>query len=178
MVVFFNLAARVFLIRHKAAFNRLRPDDSILLLICIPGRFDNEIVRDSLKDFADQFWPRDAIGDGAVGVDISILGDVSVGEVREAAILDNADPPVGASELLDHAYRNFHGVVDDVVLTDRVHAVDGQVSISVEAYPGGHGRLERIALFARQAMVVAGRVHIEAPVHQVVDVFLSGCELE
>ena len=143
----------------------------------MPGRFDNEIVRDSLKDFADQFWPRDAIGDGAVGVDISVLGDVSVGEVREAAILDNADPPVGASELLDHAYRDFHGVVDDVVLTDCVYAVDGQASISVETRPGSHGRLERIALFARQAVVVAGRIHIETPVHQVVDVCLLGRKL-
>lgn len=124
------------------------------------------------------FGPGTPLGVGAVGVDASVVGGVSVGEAREAAVLHNADPSVLASELLNHAYRDFYGVVDDIVLADRVHAVDGQASISVEARPGSHGRFERIALFARQAMVVSGRVHVEAPVYQVVDVCLSGCELE
>lgn len=150
----------------------------MLLLICVLGCFDNEIVRDALKDLADQFWPRDAVGDGTVGVYVPAVGGVSVGEAREAVVLHNADPPVRAPELLNHAYRNFHGVVDDIVLADRIHAVDGQASISVEAHPGSHGRLERIALFARQAMIVAGRVHVEATVHQVVDVCFLRCELE
>lgn len=101
-------------------------------MICVRGRFDNEIVRDALKDLADQFWPGDAVGDGTVGVDVSVVGDVPVGEAREAVVLRNADPPVRAPELLDHAHRDFHGVVDDIVHADRVHAVDGQTSISVE----------------------------------------------
>ena len=134
-------------------------------------------MRDALKDLAYQFWPGNAVGDGTVGVDASVVGGVSVGEAREAVVLHNADPPVRAPELLNHAYRDFHGVVDDIVLADRVHAVDRQASISVEARPGSHGSFERIALFARQAMVVAGRVHVEATVDQVVDVCLSGCEL-
>ena len=134
-------------------------------------------MRDALKDLADQFWPGDAVGDGTVGVDASVFGKVSVGEAREAVVLHNADPPVRAPELLDHSYRDFHGVVDDIVLADRVHAVDVQASISVETRPGSHGRLERIALFARQAVVVAGRIHIETPVHQVVDVCLLGRKL-
>lgn len=113
-----------------------------------------------------------------MGVDASAVGGVSVGEVREAVVLYNADPPVRAPELLDHSHRDFHGVVDDIVLADRVHAVDGQASISVETHPGSHRRLERIALLARQAMVVAGCVHIEVPVYQVVDVCFPGCELE
>lgn len=124
-------------------------------------------MRDALKDLADQFWPGDAIGDGTVRVDASVVGDVSVGEAREVVVLHNADPPVRAPELLDHAYRDFHGVVDIIVLADRVHAVDGQASISVEAYPRGHGRLERIAPLARQALVVAGRVHVETTGNQV-----------
>lgn len=144
----------------------------------MPGRFDNEIVRDALKDLADQFWPGDAVGDGAVGVDASVVGDVSVGEAHEAVVLHNADPSVFASELLDHAFRDFHSVVDDIVLADRVHAVDRQSSISVEARPGSHGSFERIALFARQAMVVAGRVHVEMTAYQVVDVCFLGRELE
>lgn len=156
----------------------MRPDDSILLLICVLGRFDNEIVRDALKDLVGQFWSGYAIGDGAVGVDAPAVGDVPVGEARESAVLYNADPPVRAPELLDHSHRDFHGVVDDIVLADRVHAVDGQANISVEAHPGSHGRLERIALLAGQTMVVAGRVHVEATVDQVVDVCFSGCELE
>lgn len=134
-------------------------------------------MRDALKDLAYQFWPGDAVGDGTVGVDVSVVGGVSVGEAREAVVLHNADPPVRAPELLDHAFRDFHSVVDDIVLADRIHAVDGQASISVEAHPGSHGRLERIALLARQAMVAAGRVHVEAAVYQVVDICLFGCEL-
>lgn len=164
MAVFFYFAARVILVWYKATFHRMRPDDSILLLICVLGRFDNEVARDALKDLADQFWPGDAIGDGTVGVDASVVGGVSVGEARETVVLYNADPPVRAPELLDHSHRDFHGVVDDIVLADRIHAVDGQASISVEAHPGSHGRLERIALLARQAMVVACRVHVEVPV--------------
>lgn len=156
----------------------MRPDDSMLLLICVLGRFDNEIVRDALKDLADQFWPGDAVRDGTVGVDASVVGNVSVGEACEAGVLYNDDSSVLTSELLDHAYRDFHGVVDDIVLADRVHAVDGQGSISVEAHPGSHGRFERIVLFARQALVVASRVHVEVPVYQVVDVCFLGCELE
>lgn len=100
-----------------------------------------------------------------MGVDASVFGNVSVGEAREAVVPHNADSPVRAPELLDHAYRDFHGVVDDIVLADRVHAVDRQASISVEARPGSHGSFERIALFARQAMVVAGCVHVEVPVY-------------
>lgn len=135
-------------------------------------------MRDALKDLADQFWPRDAVGDGTVGVYASVFGNVSVGEACEAGVLHNADPSVLASELLDHAYRDFHGVVDDIVLADRVHAVDRQASISVGARPGSHGSFERIALFARQAMVVVGRVHVEVTVYQVVDVCFPGCELK
>lgn len=133
---------------------------------------------DALNNLADQFWPGDAVGDGSVGVDASVVGGVSIGEAREAVVLHNADPPVRAPELLNHAYRDFHGVVDDIVLADRVHAVDRQASISVEARPGSHGSFERIALFARQAMIVAGCNHIEMSVQQVVDVHLLGRELK
>lgn len=132
MIVLFDFAARMFLVGFKTAFDRLRPDDSVLTLICVLGRFDDEVVRDALKDLADQFWPGDAVGDGAVGVDVSVVGDVPVGEAREAVVLPNADPPVRAPELPDHVHRDFHGVVDDIVLADRIHAVDGQASISVE----------------------------------------------
>lgn len=135
-------------------------------------------MRDALTDLADQFWPGDTVGDETVGVDVPVVGDLPVGEAREAVVLHNADPPVRVPELPDHAYQDFHGVVDDIVLADRVHAVDGQGSISVEAHPGSHGRLEWIALLARQAMVVAGRVHVEVPVQQVFDVRHFGCELE
>lgn len=160
MVVFFNFAAGVILVWYKTAFDRLRPDDSVLTLICVLGRFNNEIVRDALKDLVDQLWSGYAMGDGTVGVDASVVGNVPVGEACEAVVLHNADPSVLASELLDHAFRDIHSVVDNIVLADRVHAVDGQTSISVEAHPGSHGRLERIALLARQAMVVAGYVHV------------------
>lgn len=89
-------------------------------------------MRDVLKDLANQFWPGDAVGDGTVGVDASVDGNVPVGEACEAVVLHDTDPPVRAPELLDHSHRDFHGVVDNIVLTDRLHAVDGQASISVE----------------------------------------------
>lgn len=85
--VFFDNASRVILVWQKTTFDRPRPDDSILLLICVLGRFDNEIVRDALKDLAYQFWPGDAVGDGTVGVDASVVGGVSIGEAREAGVL-------------------------------------------------------------------------------------------
>lgn len=44
-------------------------------------------MRDALKDLTGQFWPRDAVGDGTVGVDVSVVGGVSVGEAREAGVL-------------------------------------------------------------------------------------------
>lgn len=68
-------------------------------------------------------------------------------------------------------------VVDGAVLADRIHAVKWQEIITIDAYPGNYGRFERVALFTRQSMIVAGRVHIEIPVQQVVDVRLLGCEL-
>lgn len=77
----------------------------------------------------------------------------------------------------DHALRDLYRTVDDVVLADRVHAVDGQAVIAVDACREDHGRLERIALFARQAMIVVGCIHIEMSVQQVVDIHLLGCEL-
>lgn len=71
-----------------------------------------------------------------MSVDASVVGGVPVGEARIAVVLHSADPPVRASELLDHAFRDFHSVVDDIVLADRIHAVDGQAGISVETRPG------------------------------------------
>lgn len=113
-----------------------------------------------------------------MGIYAPVVGDVAVGKPREAVVPHDADPSVRASELPDHAHWDMDAVVDCVDLADRIHAVDGQTVISVEACPGSHGRLERVALFAKQSMIVAGCVHIETPVQQVVDVRLPGCELE
>lgn len=113
-----------------------------------------------------------------MGIYAPAVDDVAVGKPREAVVPHDADPSVRASELPDHALRDLDRTVNDVVLADRVHAVDGQTVISVEACPGSHGLLERIALLARQAMLVAGRVHVEVPVQQVFDVRHFGCELE
>ena len=44
-------------------------------------------MRDALKDLAYQFWPGNAVGDGTVGVDASVVGGVLVGEARESAVL-------------------------------------------------------------------------------------------
>lgn len=50
----------------QVALDRLRPDDSILSLVSVLGRLDDEIVPYALEDFADQPWPGYAVGDGAV----------------------------------------------------------------------------------------------------------------
>lgn len=113
-----------------------------------------------------------------MGVYVPAVGGVAVHKAREAVVPHDADPSVCTSELADHALRDLDRTVDDVVLADRVHAVDGQAVIAVDACREDHGRLELIALFARQAMIVAGCIHIEMSVQQVVDVRLPGCELE
>lgn len=130
-----------------------------------------------MENFLDPLWFGDAIGDGAVGVYLLAAGGVAVYKAREAVVPQDADPSVCTSELPDHALRDLDRTVDDVVLADRVHAVDGQTVIAVDACREDHGRLEWIALFARQAMIVAGCIHIEMSVQQVVDVHLLGCEL-
>lgn len=130
-----------------------------------------------MEYLVDKLWSGDAIGDGTVGVYAAAVGDVAVGKTREAVVSHNADPPVRAPELPDHAHWDMDAVVDGVVLADRVHAVDRQAVIAVDACREDHGRLDWIALFARQAMIVAGCIHIEISVQQVVDVHLLGCEL-
>lgn len=47
--------------------------------------------------------------------DVFALGDVPVGEEREATNLNNDNPLVCASKLLDYAHRDFHGLVGDIV---------------------------------------------------------------
>lgn len=47
--------------------------------------------------------------------DVFALNDVPVGEEREATNLNNDNPPVCASKLLDYAHRDFHGLVGDIV---------------------------------------------------------------
>lgn len=73
-------------------------------------------------------------------VDVFALGDVPLGE-GEAAMLNNANPPVYASKLLDYAHRDFHGVVGDVVFADRTYALDGETLVSVVAHQ--HFRCDR-----------------------------------
>ena len=65
-------------------------------------------------------------------VDVSVLGDVPVGEAGEAAILNDANPLVRSPELPDIVHRDFHGVVDDVVLADHMYAVNWRAGVSVE----------------------------------------------
>lgn len=75
-----------------------------------------------MENFLDQLWSGDAIGDGAVGVYLLAAGGVAVDKAREAVVPHDADPSVCTSELPDHALRDLDRTVDDVVLTDRVHA--------------------------------------------------------
>ena len=53
-----------------------------------------------------------------------------------------------------------------------------QEPVGVDVHPVRKRRFQWIALLAAWTMVVACCVHIEAPVHQVVDMSLFGCELQ
>lgn len=66
MGVVFNSAARVILVWQKATHDRSRPDDSILLLICVLGRFDKQVVRRSLERLGGRTWFWGAMGEGTV----------------------------------------------------------------------------------------------------------------
>lgn len=57
-----------------------------------------------------------------MGVYLLAAGGVAVYKAREAVVPHDADPSVCTSELPDHALRDLDRTVDDVVLTDRVHA--------------------------------------------------------
>lgn len=66
MTVLFVFAARVVLVGLKAPLDRLRPDDSVLALIRIFGRFDNEVEWYALEYLVGHAWGGSAVKDGAV----------------------------------------------------------------------------------------------------------------
>lgn len=86
----------------------------------------------------------------------------------------DADSAIGAPEFLDHSPGNHDGVVHDIALTYREHAVARQESVGVDAHPARYRRFQWIALLAEWSMVVACCIHIEAPVHLVVDMSFFG----
>lgn len=65
-----------------------------------------------------------------MGVYLLAAGGVAVYKAREAVVPHDADPSVCTSELPDHALRDLDRTVDDVVLTDRVHADFGPRAFS------------------------------------------------
>lgn len=78
MTVLFVFAARVVLVGLEAPPDRLRPDDSILALVRVFGRFDNEVERYALECLVCHAWSRSAVKDRAVqgdaisGINLSI----------------------------------------------------------------------------------------------------------
>lgn len=66
MTVPFGFATRVVLVGLKVPFDRLRPYDSILVLVRMSGRFDNEVVWGALKCFGSYAWTWGTVMDGAV----------------------------------------------------------------------------------------------------------------
>lgn len=70
----------------------------------------------NISELSGECWGRGGSWSSAsLCADVFTLCDVAVGEECEAAILNNANPPVCASKLLDYAHRDFHGVVGDIV---------------------------------------------------------------
>lgn len=135
-------------------------------------------MRDALKDLADQFWPGDAVGDGAVGVDASVVGDVSVGEAHEAVVLHNADTPRSRTRTPGLCVSGFSRRCRRYRSREPRICSRWAGKHICRGIPQGPWTLGRIALLARQSMVVACCVHIEMPIQQVVDVRHFGCELE
>lgn len=78
MTILFGFATRVVLVGLKMPFDRLRSDDSILALVRIFGRFDDEVVWSALECRVSYAWTRGTVIDGAVqgdaisGINLSI----------------------------------------------------------------------------------------------------------
>ena len=133
MAILFDFAARVVFVGLKASFDRLRPDDSILALVRIFGCFDNEVERYALECLASHAWSKGAVKDGAVqGNAISGI-ELQTKQLLKAVIPHDADPAVGAPELIDHSSGNHDAVVNNVALPHRKHAVDRQEPVGVDA---------------------------------------------
>lgn len=66
MTILFGFATRVVLVRLKVPFDRLRSDDSILALVRIFGRFDDEVVWSALECLVNHAWNRGTVKDRAV----------------------------------------------------------------------------------------------------------------
>lgn len=66
MTMLIDFSARLVLAGLKAPLDRLRSDDSMLPLVRIFGRFDNEVVRDALECLGSHAWSRGAVKDGVV----------------------------------------------------------------------------------------------------------------
>ena len=58
----------------------------------------------------------------------------------------DADPAVGAPELIDHSPDNYDCIVIDASLLHREHVVDRLEPVGVDAHPERKGRFQRIAL--------------------------------
>lgn len=66
MTILFGFATRVVLVGLKMPFDRLRSDDSILALVRIFVRFDDEVVWSALECRVSHAWTRGTVIDGAV----------------------------------------------------------------------------------------------------------------
>lgn len=134
MTIPFDFAARVVLSRPKAPPDRLRPDDSILALVLIFGRFDNEVERHALECLVSHAWSRGAVKDGAVqGNSISSI-ELQIKQLLKAVIPHDDDPAIGTPGLLDHSLGNHDSVVNNVAFLHREHAVDRQEPMGVDAH--------------------------------------------
>lgn len=134
MIVLFVFAARVVLVGLKAPLDWLRPDDSILALVRVFGCFDNEVERNALEYLVGHAWSGSAVNDGAVQGNAISRIELQIKQLLKAVIPHDADPAVGAPELIDHAHGNHDGVVNDVALLHHEHAVDRQEPVGVDAH--------------------------------------------
>lgn len=129
-------------------------------------------MRDALKDFASQFYARSSVGNGAMIKDALVAFDAIVNKTCKTVIAHNSNPSVFTPELTDHSPWDHGHVINNLALTNGVHAVNRQLRITVSTHPRSYGCLQRISLFTGHAMVVTRCVHIETSTHQVIDIRL------
>lgn len=115
--------------------DRLRPDNSTLLLVRIFRRFENEVDRYALECLGRHAWSGGAVKDGSVQGNAISRIELQIKKLLNAVIPHDADSAVDASEPIDHSPGNHDGIVEDVALSQSEHAADRQKPVGVDAHP-------------------------------------------
>lgn len=109
----------VVFVRLKTPLDRLRSDDSMLALIRIFGRFDNEAARDALECLVSHAWIREYRKRRGRAGKCRFRNQSSYLRPYKAVISHDAKLNVSTPEPIDHSPCNRDGVVCDGALLHR-----------------------------------------------------------